>query len=46
VLARKAGQPNPYVIGKDAAKRYLTVANECAQAAVAGVMASATPAAQ
>jgi metallo-beta-lactamase class B len=45
-LARKAGQPNPYVIGKDAAKRYLTVANECAQAAVAGVMASATPAAQ
>jgi len=39
--ARKAGQPNPYVVGKDVAKRYLTVANECAQAAVAGLMASA-----
>jgi metallo-beta-lactamase class B len=41
ILARKPGQPNPYVVGKDAAKRYLTVANECAQAAVAGVMATA-----
>jgi hypothetical protein len=39
--ARKPGQPNPYVVGKDVAKRYLTIANECAQAAVAGVMASA-----
>jgi metallo-beta-lactamase class B len=44
VAARKPGQPNPYVVGKDAAKRYLTVANECAQAAVAGVMATAPPA--
>jgi len=38
--ARKPGQPNPYVVGKDVAKRYLTVANECAQAAVAGLMAN------
>jgi metallo-beta-lactamase class B len=38
--ARKPGQPNPYVVGKDVAKRYLTIANECAQAAVAGVMAT------
>jgi metallo-beta-lactamase class B len=32
VLARKAGDPNPYVIGKDAVQRYLTVVDECAQA--------------
>jgi metallo-beta-lactamase class B len=37
VLARKPGMPNPYVIGNDAVKRYLTVANECALAAVAAV---------
>jgi len=29
---RKPGDPNPYVIGKDAVQRYLTVVNECAQA--------------
>src|SRR6266853_4260195 len=32
VLARKAGDPHPYVIGKEAVERYLTVADECAQA--------------
>ena len=46
VLARKPGQPNPYVVGKDGVKRYLTVANECAQAAVAGVMQTAATGAQ
>ena len=35
--ARKPGAPHPYVVGNDAVKRYLTVANECAQAAVAAV---------
>jgi metallo-beta-lactamase class B len=35
VLARKAGQPNPYVIGEDAVQRYMTVVNECAQAGLA-----------
>ena len=34
---RKAGDPHPYVIGNDSIKRYLTVANECAQAALAGL---------
>jgi metallo-beta-lactamase class B len=29
---RKPGNPNPYVIGKDAVQRYLTVVDECAQA--------------
>ena len=29
---RKAGDPNPYVIGADSVKRYLTVAYECAEA--------------
>ena len=28
------------LVGKDVAKRYLTVANECAQAAVAGLIAN------
>jgi metallo-beta-lactamase class B len=37
VRARKAGAPHPYVVGNDTVKRYLTIANECAQAAVAGV---------
>ena len=41
VVARKAGAPHPYVIGSDTVKRYLTVANECAQAAVAGVSQAA-----
>src|SRR5688500_11593659 len=35
VKARKPGDRHPYVIGKDVAKRYLTVVGECAQAAVA-----------
>ena len=37
VQARKPGGKNPYVVGTDAVKRYLTVADECAQAAVAGL---------
>jgi metallo-beta-lactamase class B len=37
LAARKAGQPHPYVIGTDAVRRYLTVANECAQAALASL---------
>jgi metallo-beta-lactamase class B len=32
---RTAGAPNPYVVGPDSVRRYLTVANECAQAALA-----------
>ena len=32
VLRRGPGDPNPYVIGKDAVQRYLTVADECAKA--------------
>jgi len=35
-LAQRApGAPNPYVVGGDSVRRYLTVANECAQAALA-----------
>ena len=34
---RKPGEPHPYVIGTDGVRRYLTVANECAQAALAGL---------
>jgi metallo-beta-lactamase class B len=34
---RRPGDPHPYVIGNDAVRRYLTVANECAQAAIAGL---------
>jgi metallo-beta-lactamase class B len=37
VAARQAGAPNPYVVGADTVRRYLTVAGECAQAAVAGL---------
>jgi len=33
MAARRAGDPNPYVIGVDAVSRYLTVAEECAVAA-------------
>src|SRR5688572_12289705 len=34
-LARRApGAPHPYVVGTDSVRRYLTVANECAQAAI------------
>jgi metallo-beta-lactamase class B len=32
---RTAGQPHPYVVGPAAARAYLTVANECAQAGLA-----------
>jgi metallo-beta-lactamase class B len=32
---RKPGEKNPYVIGKDAVQRYLTVVDECAQAGLA-----------
>ena len=32
VKARKSGDPNPYVVGKDGVSRYLTVAYECATA--------------
>jgi metallo-beta-lactamase class B len=34
LAARKPGQPHPYVIGNDATTRYLTVAAECAKAAL------------
>jgi metallo-beta-lactamase class B len=37
LAARKAGAPHPYVVGNESVRRYLTVANECAQAALAGV---------
>jgi metallo-beta-lactamase class B len=37
VANRKPGQPNPYVVGKDGAQRYLTTVGECAQAAVAAL---------
>ncbi len=33
LAVRKAGEPNPYVIGTDAVARYLTVADECVKAA-------------
>jgi metallo-beta-lactamase class B len=34
---RKPSDPNPYVIGNDSVRRYLTVADECAKAALARV---------
>jgi metallo-beta-lactamase class B len=34
---RSPGAPHPYVIGADSIRRYLAVANECAQAALASV---------
>jgi metallo-beta-lactamase class B len=34
VKTRKPGEPNPYVIGSDGVRRYLTVVGECAKAAV------------
>ena len=37
MAARKPGQQNPYVIGKEGVMRYLTVADECAQAGLARV---------
>jgi metallo-beta-lactamase class B len=44
VLNRKPGDPNPYVIGKDAVQRYLTVADECAKAGLAALTSSQTSA--
>ena len=44
VLNRKQGDPNPYVIGKDAVQRYLTVADECAKASLADLTSSQTSA--
>jgi metallo-beta-lactamase class B len=35
VAARKSGERHPYVVGSDVVRRYLTVANECGQAALA-----------
>jgi metallo-beta-lactamase class B len=32
MASRRSGEPNPYVIGADGVSRYLTVAEECAQA--------------
>jgi metallo-beta-lactamase class B len=50
VLARTAGDPNPYVIGKDGVQRYMTVAYECAMAGLAQSLAkervASAPAAQ
>jgi metallo-beta-lactamase class B len=40
VLARKVGDPNPYVIGNDSVKRYLTMADECAKV---GLLRSTMP---
>ena len=33
---RKPGAPHPYVLGTDAVRRYLTVAEECAKAELSG----------
>jgi metallo-beta-lactamase class B len=35
VQERKADDPNPYVVGNEGVKRYLTVADECAKAGLA-----------
>ena len=32
VLARKAGDPNPYVVGRDGVQRYMTIVHECSSA--------------
>jgi metallo-beta-lactamase class B len=37
LASRAAGAPHPYVVGNESVRRYLTVANECAQAALASV---------
>lgn len=37
VLARRPGQPHPYVVGPQVVQNYLTTVGECAQAAVAGL---------
>jgi hypothetical protein len=38
--ARAPGAPHPYVVGKDAVRRYLTVADECARAGLASTAAA------
>jgi metallo-beta-lactamase class B len=35
--ARKAGEPNPYVVGQDAVQRFLTILGECALATKASI---------
>jgi metallo-beta-lactamase class B len=37
LTSRKPGDPNPYVVGKEAVLRYMTVVDECAQAGLAGL---------
>jgi metallo-beta-lactamase class B len=37
MASRTAAAPHPYVVGTDAVRGYLTVANECAQAALAAL---------
>jgi metallo-beta-lactamase class B len=37
LASRRAGAPHPYVVGTESVRRYLTVANECGQAALASV---------
>jgi hypothetical protein len=32
MAGRKPGAPNPYVVGNESVKRYLTMADECAKA--------------
>jgi metallo-beta-lactamase class B len=39
VLARRDGDPNPYVIGRDGVQRYMTVAYQCAMAGLAQSLA-------
>lgn len=36
---RKPGEPNPYIVGKDTVKRYLTVAEECGKATLLAAQA-------
>ena len=37
LAARKTGQPNPYVVGKEGVLRYMTTVDECAQAGLTRV---------
>lgn len=39
IQKRKPGDPNPYVVGKDTVKRYLTVAEECGKATLLAAQA-------
>jgi metallo-beta-lactamase class B len=41
LAARKPGDPHPYLIGKDAVARYMTVQSECAKAGLADLSAQA-----